>query len=283
MRSFRLLPEKSSPSFVCGHGKMVKISVITATYRTQVLDGRDFLLSQAKGLAEQTFQDFEWIVIDDLYGYRDITFGEEGITPVWYGPPRGGVKTHFAAASAWNTGFIHAQGELVYFMNDYIGLSPLVLERHWQLYQDYGPKVIISGRLVGMKCEPEVRKPEQGVGDQVGEVVSEEYIRRWYWAGRNDSAPLESILDANGFDERCDGAYGGQDCELAMRLVRLGCRYLIDEREPAYEYVHPGRKPSPGQGVHWQELFASASAGRTWAPNDWVIREHREQRRNAPV
>ena len=47
-----------------------------------------------------------------------------------------------------NTGLAAARGKLVYIMADYMYLHPRCLERHWAIYQEYGPKVFISGPLV---------------------------------------------------------------------------------------------------------------------------------------
>ncbi|MBU0777977.1 hypothetical protein KKF82_06945, partial [Patescibacteria group bacterium] len=67
----------------------------------------------------------------------------------------------------------------------------------------------------------------------------------WWWAGRNDSAPLEALLEINGFDEDFDGAYGGVDGDAARRLMHgAGCRYLVDTLAPCYELSHPIKKSS---------------------------------------
>lgn len=254
---------------------MTAISVVTATFRPGA-----FLLEQAKGLMRQTFTDFEWIIVDDLHAERAEDFANliaASTFPVRHIPPRV-LKQEFAAASAWNSAFPYCRGELCYFMNDYVGLAPDVLARHWALYQQYGPDVIISGPLTAMAgaTQAEGRPADVMLTDKVGEITTVEKIRRYYWAGRNDSAPLARILEANGFDERCDGAHGGQDVELAMRLVNLGCRYLVDHEAMAFEYPHQKGKIEPGHAVDWKELFASAQGGRTWAPNAWIIKDARE-------
>lgn len=120
-----------------------KISVLTIMYRPGYLD------SMTQCLREQTFKDFEWILVDDLWEQRkDILREYVGNSlNLKHIPPRE-VRPYSCSAMAVNTGLIHAEGELIYFMNDYMYLHPRVLERHWEIYSKYGPKVLISGPLI---------------------------------------------------------------------------------------------------------------------------------------
>lgn len=122
---------------------MPSVSVVTITYRPGYID------SCVAALKAQTLQDFEWVLIDDLVGLRrglakDLIGGAFSVTHI----PPSEITEMSATALALNTGIIHCQGELVHFMADYMYLHPRVLERHWEIYQKYGPKVVITGPLV---------------------------------------------------------------------------------------------------------------------------------------
>ncbi|GAH86423.1 unnamed protein product, partial [marine sediment metagenome] len=210
-------------------------------------------------------------------------------------------------ALPFNTGLTHAEGELVYFMNDSMYPHPRVLERHWEIYSKYGLKVIISGPLIdaivasgrsvwaGAPPMPIQIKNDEGaivpcpeltppislpLKDNFEEATPENLISifkepfkpmwpktflpdwrlghiskvsidknlcendnpDWFWAGRNDSAPLEALLDINGWDEAFDGRPGGVDADLGARLMKYGCRFLVDRELPCYMLPHPARK-----------------------------------------
>ena len=253
----------------------IKVSVITCAYRDLGL-----FQEQMQGIADQAIKEVEWIVVDDRLapecpnqrGY--VLQGKD--FPVLHVPPRR-YSPDFAAASAWNTGLLHARGKLAYFMNEYVTLGPDTLAKHWRAYEMFGPKVIISGPL---NPEPESghghsRHPERMLEGGIGEIVDDDLLGGWYWAGRNDSADLATAIACNGFDERCDGQHGGQDVEFARRMVTAGCRYLFVTDGEAFMHTYSGSKGGQGQKVGWNILYNSAKAGRTWAQNDWVIANER--------
>jgi hypothetical protein len=203
------------------------------------------------------------------------------------------IKEGYAYPSACNSGLRYARGRLVYFMNDYVQVSPDTLQRHWDIYEKWGPSALICGvfqALLGMKQYPQ-RRPDRVVDDHLGEII---YFRKPdviklangehlmappsapHWsAGVNDSAPLKLLLETNGFDERLDGSHGGSDDELGMRMIRKGARLFLDYLVPCYEHPHGPSKPSLGRPVEWYDLFAEAFDGRTWAPNPFDLGKQR--------
>ena len=230
----------------------MKITVLTPTV------GYGLLTAQRMALEDQTFKDFEWIIIDDNYGKIIL---DNTSFPITHMKPKN-PKVYPAIASACNDGLIYAQGELIYFMNDYILPHPECLARHWEIYQKY-PKAMISGRGIQTVIEPVVLNLVKGdqpaadyrmwlfdnffrkerLEDNLYEVFRDG-VQNW-WAGRNDSAPLEAILACNGFDETFDGRWGGQDADLAQRLMTYGLRYLLDFQSIALEFEHKhGVKPA---------------------------------------
>mgnify|MGYP001589400451 CR=1 FL=1 len=230
---------------------MLKITVLTPTCRD------DFLEWQIKALKQQTFTDYEWVLVDDLYSLtkeRAVAL-VNGTFPLIHIPPNK-REDYPVIASACNDGLIYARGRLVFFMNDYVLPHPNCLQRHWEIYQKY-PDAMISGRGLQVGFKPEqldTLKGDEVVADyrrglfdnhffkreKLGTDLYEAFrdgIQNW-WAGRNDSAPLEAILECNGFDETFDGRWGGQDADLAQRLMTYGLRYLLDTKSICLEFEH---------------------------------------------
>ena len=120
-----------------------KVSVVSICYRPGYFD------TLVAGLKSQTFTDFEWIICDDLRSIRKTEVANYigDAFPFKHVKPRV-VRDLSATASALNTALSYCSGELVYFMSDYMYIHPRALQRHWYIYQRYGPKVIISGALI---------------------------------------------------------------------------------------------------------------------------------------
>ena len=279
-----------------------KVSILTPTYRDSAL-----LHTLGGWLQEQVFQDFEWLLLDDLYEQRKEEVTSWGFPflrhlQAWPSEVR-------APSAVINHGLVQARGDLIYFLADYMQPTPGVLARHWALYQRLGPKVMIGGPLLISECptcmmekkeiwpSPEEtiwvtrcsgcgvpmvflhqRNFEFDLGGGIGEIKNAELMRQTWWVGRNESVPLQCLLDINGLDETLDGR--GGDCEMGTRLRNLGCRFIIDRVEPAIMHPHNSAgKPSgprlPEALVPENPLWMKVLAGETWAPNTWNIRETR--------
>lgn len=326
-----------------------KISVLVIIYRPGYID------SMTEALRNQTFKDFEWILVDDLWEQRKEIIKEYvgGSLNLKHIPPRE-IKPYATTCLAGNTGFIHAEGKLIYIMPDYIYPHPRVLERHWEIYSKYGPKVTISGPLIDaivasgrsvwagaspMTVEikndegeivtypeytppisfplkdnfeeptpenlisifkepfkptwPETVLPDWRLG-HISKVSIEKNLCEndnpdWFW-GRNDSAPLEALLDINGLDEAFDGRRGGADADLGARLMKYGCRLLVDREAPCYMLPHPVRKRA---NISEEDRLKRVAEKRKIQPipNDYSLRAERaklglgraEEKKGEPV
>ena len=229
----------------------MKISILTPTCRDQ------FLEWQIKALKQQTLTDFEWVLVDDLYSLtkeRVRALVGESFPVIHISPTK--QETYPVIASACNDGLVYAKGKLVFFMNDYVLPHPECLARHWEIYQKY-PDAMIRGKglQVGFKVEElETKSGNEVAVDYRMSLFDNHFFRRErlepdlyeafrdgvqnWWAGRNDSAPLSAILECNGFDETFDGRWGGQDADLAQRLMTYGLRYLLDTKSVCLEFEH---------------------------------------------
>ncbi|KKN87058.1 hypothetical protein LCGC14_0263280 [marine sediment metagenome] len=125
---------------------MIKVSVVTITARPGYID------TMVESLTNQTMRQNEWefILVDDFVNerYEAVKKTMRGkIRNFKHIPPRE-IKPYAAPCLALNTGIAHCHGELIYFMADYLYPSPRCLERHWEIYNKYGPRVLISGPLI---------------------------------------------------------------------------------------------------------------------------------------
>ena len=271
---------------------MLKISVMTTTIRDQYTE------EQANALKASEFKDFEWVVNDDLYDSRVGRIAEmagKAFPVVHVKPPV--ISDHFAVVDALNEGLRHCRGELVYFMVDYVLPHPSALGRHWELYQTY-PNCFFSGKSIniGMTAE-EFRQKGSSHGEdyRMGLFSNSIFQRRWltddifeafpdgvinWWAGRNDSAPMEALLKVNGFDIRLDGHQGYQDSDLGQRMMRAGYRYLLDMKASALELKHIrfAKPATRGEQEHQQiahQVFLEVQAGKYFVNPEINLREER--------
>ena len=291
----------------------MKVSVLSICYRPGYFD------SMLASLKAQTMPPDEWVVVDELAHQREKLVRElvgDRVNLV-YVPLEPSPTTN--TVKAFNLGLEHCRGELVYCLADYMVPHPEALERHWHIYQKYGPKAIISGPLIdgititgssvwaGAKAVPHtvlvgsqpITYPEHlpsillklkpdylsPTPENLLSIFQEPFVpawpklatdwrmgyiaqvslerdayecrspvtwegldlvvppSAWWYAGRNDSAPLAMLRAAGGLQESRPGFHGGMETELAARMMKLGCRYLVDRVAPAYILPHPSRKP----------------------------------------
>ena len=101
-------------------------------------------------LQQQTFKDFEVIVVDD--GSDDFSVAAEfGVRYIWH--PHDG----FGAGKSRNDGYRLSQGELLHFIDSDVMLAPTALENAWAMYQE-NPNRAIGGYykyLPGMVISPQ--------------------------------------------------------------------------------------------------------------------------------
>ena len=271
------------------------ISVLTPTYKLMFRD------RQIEALSKQTFKDFEWIIVDDNHKQNQ---GIKTPFPLIHIPPAQELP-YCALAQAMNEGLLHATGKYVFFMNDYVVPEPTCLQRHWDIQEKMGG-CLLSGECLFMDSVPaecrdkrgkiitrdwrmgmleEKAYPSTDIGDGLYEITREG-IQNW-WAGRNDSAPLEALLNCNGFDEVYDGRWGGHDAEMANRLMTYGLKYYIDKKSRCLEYDHLRANKKAVRTEEQQQAFQETIINRKvkhkiyTANTDWLImlpRNIREER-----
>lgn len=118
------------------------ISVVLPTYR---IGGLDVSFS---GLGNQTFKDYEVILVDALYGRRRqvvVEYAQEKGVPLIHIPPKKDTLPLHAPNNFENTGILQSSGELIIILGDYQYAPNNWLQRHWDAYMQDKQTIFTSG------------------------------------------------------------------------------------------------------------------------------------------
>ncbi len=121
---------------------MPKISVLVPTMR---LGGLDIIHHSLKN---QTFQDFELVLVDALADKRRIVADK-----VQHLEPVGNRFPSSQYCRAMNTGLKEAKGEIILLQVDYTYMPPNCLEKHVRVQEQFGEETVVMG------CQDDVRCP----------------------------------------------------------------------------------------------------------------------------
>jgi len=258
---------------------VVKISVIMATARddTPMLGLPDTFIFEPtlESLRNQTFDDFEFIIVDSLYRYRKGYFEDKEFDfPVKHIPVHPNHRFWldrgmWSVCGALNSGIIAAEGELVVRIDDCCSFGPEFLEKFWTWYKrgffaqalviyHHGTKPLrnveeakkLYYKAYGWersydeiaKMLDSLYKPGEIIRDSrwrffEGENVRIGDMRSWYFG--YGSASLEALLEINGYDESFDSLKGLEEVDLGLRLWMADYRSLIlDKSLTVIEHFH---------------------------------------------
>lgn len=185
-----------------------------------------------ESLKNQTFKDFEYIIVDGYYNERkDLMKGlmekysfQNPYIHIPDKPSRWRGKRP-SISNARNTAIIYAKGKYIVFHDDNCKIPSDWLENHMKwLSTDY----IVAGNWITYKDE-----------DTVGSYGWEhryflakepkEISGTWLYTG-NCSIPLNVAFDINGFDEELDGEQGQEDINFGIRAERKGYKIIYDPK-----------------------------------------------------
>ena len=168
----------------------------------------------------------------------------------YQGPHRLTSRDCFAAASARNTGLVHARAPYVVFADDCAVPMPgwwRSVERAADggvvvagAYQKRREMLVRDGRLVDGLLDPSGVDARWSLGHDARPVR----IVGGQLFGASFGAPRELLLAINGLDELCD-SIGGEDVQLGMRLERAGAPILYERAMLTVESVELGNRGSP--------------------------------------
>lgn len=249
-----MLPAPTREQRTAKLGESLKISINFCTIRSGWLE------NTFRCLGKQNFDrdEYELVMVDD-YGDRweeAKRLAEENRVNLKYMHSKPYYwKSNRQLGNARNTGFIHTDGELVVFLDDYTWVKPYFLYHHWLNYKRWGKAVI--GVVYAVKANyGEIWVHEQlEREDSMDERWKSIYPKRtlpdcppgWFWTF-NASAPLEYILKVQGYDEEFD-CTGEDDVDLGLRMSRVGLKYMYTAHSKigVYHMRHNGgqSRPSP--------------------------------------
>lgn len=249
----------------------MKISVITPTVRPEGLSLVE------KALREQTFRDFEWIIVSPkVYEIlNDPHFSEVlGCDKYEFGPEFRGKSysilgkyedkdAPFIAVipepekeegdvwslnKAYNTAIKEAKGELIISWQDWTYAKPDTLEMFWQHFKDE-PKTLVSA--VGNKYETDSWDIMIWKDPRIRDDMPS-----FYPCYPNDiewnlcSVPKQALHDVGGFDEGLDKWFGMDGFSVNMRIWDLGgYDFKLDQSIKSYSLPH-------GRVDDWEEKNA---------------------------
>lgn len=255
----------------------MKISVSFATIRYGWLE------NTFRCLGQQTLPHMEWelIMVDDVPNDRSDQVLElakkENINVKWMRSKQNYWKSSRMLGNARNTGFIHSDGELVVFIDDYTWISPTFLQKHWEIYS--GTKKAIIGRVQSVGYKDSVQSSSElvitGEDDRYKYVItrglpSSDSIYGWFYTF-NASASFKKIQEINGYDEEFD-CTGEDDIDLGERLSRSGLDfiYVTESDITVFHMQHEGKMPLCGVS---KELYNTKYDG------SWGLLERNKRRK----
>lgn len=119
------------------------ISILVPSFR---VGGLDVLFAT---LREQTDQDFELVIVDELRPFRRHAAEQVGSGGTWHvspGKPPGSPRWGWYMASL-NRGLDYARGDILLFASDYTAFSPTCVADHKKFHETHGPKDVALGPI----------------------------------------------------------------------------------------------------------------------------------------
>ena len=229
-----------------------------------------------ESLQNQTFTDFEVIVVDALYPKRKKWLDQDWQFPVKYVPIHPNHRFWFnhkrwSVCASLNTGIIHAEGELLVRIDDCSEFDPQFIEKFWSGYQKgYFPLAMHIRYLEGKPARFDKEYLNKGYEakysttlekDAKSQILKRIYgeeglirdtrypvVKRqggtriapaeWYYG--YSSMSLEAALKINGYNELFDADKSQEDQECGVRLAMAGYKnmFLLDVNHQVVEHEH---------------------------------------------
>lgn len=265
---------------------MVSISVILPTARADHsimgLPEWHTFYPTFEALLQQSFKDFEVIVVDALYPKRKEWLDKKWSFPFKYVPVHPNHRfwldrKRWNICGTLNTGILHAEGELIVRIDDCSEFDQLFLQKFWDGYnQGYFPLAMHVRYLGGKPARFDQEYREKGYEAKHALIVEKEgridVLRRLYgeggivrdtrwttveqkggkmiapsmWYYGYSSISLEAALKVNGYDENFDADKSLEDMDMGNRLAMAGYKnmFLLDVTHSVIEHEH---EPIPSE------------------------------------
>lgn len=263
-----------------------KVSVITSTWRP----GIDVSFC---GIAHQTYDNFEYILVDHRYEKRHHAVvslaAEMGIRNFIHVPEHRRNGSWYVGASGWNTGFLLASGKIVIMLMDYAYATPNWIQKHLQNHVDMINRLVLAPEVYLEM--PAVTRKASGEYDEISvfkdgffqpswikNLKPYEYPQRdpqldlprgpceYYFShAKNCSFLTSKVLEVGGADENLDRGKGPWDMEFGFRFLASGCEVF---QEPDARIYSPnprftdGLKTMPGV---LEDIARIGNLGLNWS------------------
>lgn len=255
----------------------MRFSLVIPTYRR-----RQRVLRHVAALANQTFDDFEAIVVDDGSGDGSADALRALETPF---PLTVVEQENQGAAQARNVGARAAAGEILLFLDDDMEAAPTLLAEHERshragadlvvgdmpLHPDSPPGLLSWGVGLWARTRRE-RLTEAGAEPGLDDLLTGQM-----------SISRAAFERLGGFDTSFtrEGLFGGEDIDFGYRVVKAGLRVAFNPEAISYQYyeVDPAaylrRSRETGRSEEELVLKHPEQAGRLAAAPDFHTRRSR--------
>jgi len=203
---------------------MPTVSVIIPTYKH-----RDFILETCASVLQQTFTDFELIVVNDAS--PDDT-GEVLRPLIESGKIRYIDQPHAGQAAARNRGLAEATGEFVAFLDDDDIWLLDKLEWQVRLMRENSNVVLIYGYCGHVGGNDGWRWPDADA--PTGDVRQPFLTQNWIVSPGQALMRRQTLYDVGGFDETI---WGADDWDLYIRMSKWG-DFIFENRVGLLHRVH---------------------------------------------
>ena len=213
-----------------------------------------FVESLLLDIPKETLSQVQLVIVDRLAGtskrkrwldkHKNLSkFGDVAHTPVkpnvWCGEHRIPAKDYFAAANFRNTGILHAKGSHIVFADDlsvimpgwwhHVAESRRLQEIYLGTYSKEREMVVQKGVLKNYTPNP------IGQDTRLKPHMADPFYCTGSWMyGSSVAAPIEALLQVNGFDEDCD-SMGSEDYVCGMMMESYGWKFKFCPRMKTVE------------------------------------------------
>ena len=218
----------------------LKVTIYTPTIR------KGFWNLMSKNLSQQTYKNFEWLIVDDFPEDRSKIaqkYAKMYGLDIRYCRGRARkIKRNYGLVNADNTALGEAKGELLVFLQDFILISPTAIEELVRLHKK-NPDALLAPCDVYYRpsVKPDITKEDwfDGETNVVGEFAWQnpritgiglretnnpfEFEMNW------GAIPVKIGKELGGFYEFFDFGLGFNNTDIALRALKAGYRIIVDD------------------------------------------------------
>lgn len=218
----------------------IKVSIVTPTIR------KGFWNIMANNIANQTYKNIEWIIVDDYKEDRRAianSYAKKYKLEIKYyrGKPRKHKRT-YGLVNANNTGLMHSTGQLIVILQDFVLMPQDGVEQLVVLHKMH-PNALLAPTDVykAPKIKPDIESEDWFHGDtDVEGTFIRSNIRNKNEGVRTSDNPFDFeqnygaiprniANDLGGWNEFYDEGLGYDNTDIALRALYAGYELIVDD------------------------------------------------------